>query len=267
MFRRQVYGSDVDPETVEDAMRIVYSQSKKVRVVSKIRSTAHLTSSPQLLQEYGLDFRFLFEELLVEKPKIKDTVTSSAPFTFRRNQISKPAEPLRTPVLPSSIRRSLAPRPASPPSILPASTYAASASVTSNSDTPLAPSIPSDFHSSLARSRSSPLTTSTYAAASAQLPTSLSTRSRTPTSTAPASAPLSVPPLPVPLVSPAPRRAKSPTASALPQRQASAPTYRERPPRPLKASPAPPPRSMNRPGSATSRRPPPVAVPQREGMI
>lgn len=30
MFRKQVYISDVDPKTVEEALRITYSQSKKV---------------------------------------------------------------------------------------------------------------------------------------------------------------------------------------------------------------------------------------------
>jgi hypothetical protein len=33
------------------------------------------------------------------------------------------------------------------------------------------------------------------------------------------------------------------------------------------ASPAPPPRSTNRPGSTVGSRPPPVAIPPREGMI
>lgn len=31
MFRKQVYTSDVDPKTVEDALAITYAQSKKVR--------------------------------------------------------------------------------------------------------------------------------------------------------------------------------------------------------------------------------------------
>jgi len=31
MFRKQVYTSDVDPKTVEDALTITYTQSKKVR--------------------------------------------------------------------------------------------------------------------------------------------------------------------------------------------------------------------------------------------
>jgi len=31
MFRKQVYTSDVDPKTVEDALAITYTQSKKVR--------------------------------------------------------------------------------------------------------------------------------------------------------------------------------------------------------------------------------------------
>jgi len=51
MFRKQVYTSDVDPKTVEGALAITYAQSKK------------------LLEEFGLDFRFLLQELLAEKPK------------------------------------------------------------------------------------------------------------------------------------------------------------------------------------------------------
>lgn len=50
-FRMQVYTPDVDPKVVEDALKITYMQSRK------------------LLQEYGLDFRFMLDELLVENPK------------------------------------------------------------------------------------------------------------------------------------------------------------------------------------------------------
>ena len=37
MFRKQVYSSDVEPSTVEEALRITYNQSKKVSHVSTIR--------------------------------------------------------------------------------------------------------------------------------------------------------------------------------------------------------------------------------------
>ncbi|KAH7916378.1 hypothetical protein BJ138DRAFT_995706 [Hygrophoropsis aurantiaca] len=64
MFRKQVYVSDVEQQSVEEAVRITHSQSRK------------------LLQEFGLDFRFLLDELLVENPKEK---TSSAPFHFTQH--------------------------------------------------------------------------------------------------------------------------------------------------------------------------------------
>ncbi|RDB16262.1 Exocyst complex component EXO84 [Hypsizygus marmoreus] len=52
-IRKQVFTSDVKPEVVEGALKITYTQSEK------------------LLQEYGLDFRFLLDELLVSRPKEK----------------------------------------------------------------------------------------------------------------------------------------------------------------------------------------------------
>ena len=51
MFRKQVYSSDIDPRTIDEAIQITHLQSKK------------------LLEEYGIDFRFLLDNLLVEKPK------------------------------------------------------------------------------------------------------------------------------------------------------------------------------------------------------
>ncbi|EEB92309.1 hypothetical protein MPER_09206 [Moniliophthora perniciosa FA553] len=51
IFRNQVYTGDVETKVIEEAMRITYSLSKK------------------LLEEYGLDFRFLLDEQLIEKPK------------------------------------------------------------------------------------------------------------------------------------------------------------------------------------------------------
>ncbi|KAJ7610832.1 Cullin repeat-like-containing domain protein [Roridomyces roridus] len=51
LFRRQVYSADVDTKVVDEAMKITYAHSKK------------------LLQEYGLDFRFLFSDVLSENPK------------------------------------------------------------------------------------------------------------------------------------------------------------------------------------------------------
>ncbi|KAF9245627.1 hypothetical protein BU15DRAFT_85358 [Melanogaster broomeanus] len=59
MFRKQVYSSDVDQRTIDEALRITHSQSRK------------------LLQEFGLDFRYLLDDLLIENPKAP--LTSAAP--------------------------------------------------------------------------------------------------------------------------------------------------------------------------------------------
>ncbi|KAL1739371.1 Cullin repeat-like-containing domain protein [Schizophyllum fasciatum] len=60
MFRKQVYSPDVERKVVDECMTITYSQSRK------------------LLQEYGLDFRFLFNDLLLEHPR-EQRRRSSAP--------------------------------------------------------------------------------------------------------------------------------------------------------------------------------------------
>ncbi|KIL00797.1 hypothetical protein PAXRUDRAFT_821249 [Paxillus rubicundulus Ve08.2h10] len=69
MFRKQVYSSDVDQQTVDEALRITYSQSRK------------------LLQEFGLDFRYLLDDLLVENPKSSLT---PAPFNIPTQPIISP---------------------------------------------------------------------------------------------------------------------------------------------------------------------------------
>ncbi|OBZ68581.1 Exocyst complex component EXO84 [Grifola frondosa] len=73
MFRKQVYSSDVDPKTIDEAIQITQIQSKK------------------LLEEYGIDFRFLLETLLVEKPK-----DNARPRPFRAHSQKEP-EPTHTP--------------------------------------------------------------------------------------------------------------------------------------------------------------------------
>jgi hypothetical protein len=91
--------------------------------------------------------------------------------------------------------------------------------------------------------------------------------------------PTSAPIPDLPLSSPVARRPRSPPLSANPFRAGAIGggvkerVDRDRPPRSARGSPVPhnpgplPPRSINRPGSATGHRLPPVAVPQREGMI
>ncbi|KIM88914.1 hypothetical protein PILCRDRAFT_3077 [Piloderma croceum F 1598] len=192
MFRKQVYSSDVESKTVEEALQITYNQSKK------------------LLQEYGLDFRFLLDELLVENPKD----STPQPFTFNAEPIARRQDVMPTP-------RLLTPTPATRPP---------------------APAM-----------RSTPPT-----------PTSSSMRSRTPQPS------LAAAPSPPPLVSPQPRRVRSPPPESPKPSRATAQTPTNdlvRSPKSRISSPAPPPRSSNRPGSSPAQRPPPVAIPRREGMI
>ncbi|KAJ7754970.1 nuclear mRNA splicing protein [Mycena maculata] len=226
LFRRQVYSSDVDPKVVDEAMKITYAQSKK------------------LLQEYGLDFRFLFSDVLSENPK--DCIKTTPTFTLRGHQVAKP------------------------PRHAPASLNLSASSIGSAANSPQLPTA--------ALSTASAYSTNTTPAASAY-PNSTRDARDTPPLTAsrsgfrggpPASAPLTiVPDLPMPTQ----RRTRSPPPSAgTMSTMSSGPRTpglmggRERPPRAVRGNPPPPPRSTNRPGSTLSR-PPPVAVPQREGMI
>ncbi|KAJ7109864.1 hypothetical protein C8R44DRAFT_634295 [Mycena epipterygia] len=226
LFRRQVYSSDVEPKVVDDAMKITYSQSKK------------------LLQEYGLDFRFLFSDVLSEHPK--DFVKTPSTFTLRGHQVAKPPRHA-----PASLNLTTSTFTSAP------SAAFTTASAYSSNTTPAASAFPNSTRDTT--TREPPLTASRSAFRTAP----------------PATAPLTIVPNLPPLASPTPRRTRSPPPSAgLPS--AGLPTVsprtpglmgaRERPPRAIRGSPAPPPRSTNRPGS-TLNRPPPVAVPQREGMI
>lgn len=183
MFRKQVYSSDVDQRTIDDALKITYSQSRK------------------LLQEYGLDFRFLLDELLVQEPKAKLQPPPAArpqPRALESNRISRNNP---TP----SRQRSPAPILATP---------------TPPFQAPPVPPIPA-------------------------IPPTPSTPSRHSHNTTPMA------------VSPTPVRAQSYGVSI----------ESPRPPRSVRSSPAPPPRSRDRPGSSAGQRPPPVTVPRREGYF
>ncbi|KAI0370103.1 hypothetical protein BV20DRAFT_1044076 [Pilatotrama ljubarskyi] len=203
MFRKQVYSSDVDPATIDEAIQITHLQSKK------------------LLEEYGIDFRFLLDNLLVEKPK-----ESSRPPHFRTHTERAP-DPIHTPA--STPVRSRSPAPAS-------------SSAPSRSRTPI-PAVP-------------PLPPSANPPPSA-VP---SLAVPTPVSASPGRSPPS-------------SRTRSPMP--IPPRTASAASFRSQTPtnegngfmRPPRGSPAPPPRSRDRPGSAASGRPPPVELPKRQGMF
>lgn len=285
-FRKQVYSKDVDPKVVEDAIQITHTQSKK------------------LLQEYGLDFRYLLDELLVQHPK--EAVKATAAFSLDGHRTSKPAiqssppisEPVEQP--PPSLQLPPAPTPPTlldPPirrrrSPVPSSHSSSTSSLphfigTGESLHP--PGTPNTLISNLGlRNASSPSSYSNGAplnntARPAVYPGGLVNRSRTPSVTQqwqggppPTSAP--IPDLP--LTSPVARRPRSPPLSANPFRAGTVGgggvkerVDRDRPPRSARGSPVPynqgslPPRSINRPGSATGHRLPPVAVPQREGMI
>ncbi|KIO06982.1 hypothetical protein M404DRAFT_998422 [Pisolithus tinctorius Marx 270] len=82
LFRKQVYNSDADQQTVDEALKVAHTQSRK------------------LLQEFGLDFRYLLDDLLVETPK---TPLSLAPPTLPAHIVIPPSVPrTRTSQLSSS---------------------------------------------------------------------------------------------------------------------------------------------------------------------
>ncbi|KAF8633569.1 hypothetical protein AX15_001366 [Amanita polypyramis BW_CC] len=70
IFRKQVFTPDVDPGVVREAVKITHAQGRK------------------LLQEYGLDFTHIFNELLVENPK--EPLKLESTFSFNsHNPLSK----------------------------------------------------------------------------------------------------------------------------------------------------------------------------------
>lgn len=97
IFRKQVFSSDADQQTINEALKIAHSQSRK------------------LLQEFGLDFRYLLDDLLVENPKRS---LSPAPPTL-------PAHI----VIPPSTSRTRTPQPTSSASTTPPPSHSAPARV------------------------------------------------------------------------------------------------------------------------------------------
>ncbi|KAJ7204356.1 nuclear mRNA splicing protein [Mycena pura] len=225
LFRRQVYSTDGDPKVVEEALKITYAQSKK------------------LLQEYGLDFRFLFSDVLSEHPKENAKVPPN--FTLRGHQVAKP--PRRTP---ASLNLASTEKSAVPSSLRTPATAAISSASAYSVNTAAASALPNSTRDA---DRDAPPLTASRSAFRAPPPSA---------------APLTIQPN-LPLPSPTPRRNRSPPPSAGLPNPPRTPLIgaRERPPRAVRATPSapPPPRSTNRPGSTLSR--PPVAVPQHEGMI
>ncbi|KAK0500855.1 exo84 subunit/exocyst complex component [Armillaria luteobubalina] len=259
VFRRQVFSSDVDPKVIEEALKITYSQSKK------------------LLEDYGLDFRFLLEELLAENVQGSETNTKPAKLNLQDIRIhapklSKSSSKLSPPLTSSVSRRSPTPSVGSARTQSSSST-SSSATTTAAAATPTAlTSAPPSGYSSASFYTPTPATGMFPPSQTQMPPMPALPPTRTPvSSTIPAyrsdTPPLSAPVLPMPLASPLPRRTRSPPPSASPLRSGMSSSMRDRPPRSARASPAPPPRSTNRPGSSAGHRPPPVAVPPREGMI
>jgi hypothetical protein len=66
MFKKQVFSSDVDQPTIDEALKITHSQSRKV---CGFIHALHPLIAIQLLQEFGLDFRYLLDDLLAQHPK------------------------------------------------------------------------------------------------------------------------------------------------------------------------------------------------------
>ncbi|KAI0095053.1 hypothetical protein BDY19DRAFT_881048 [Irpex rosettiformis] len=88
MFRKQVYSLDVDPEVIDSAVKVTKLQSRK------------------LLEEYGLDFRFLLDQVLVEKLEVS---SSPKPPAYKPHaQTQGYHDPIRTP---ASTPRSHSPAP------------------------------------------------------------------------------------------------------------------------------------------------------------
>lgn len=209
MFRKQVFGPDVDTHIVDDAIKVTHTQSRKVRRCHLCFCSSSIpTGVSQLLEEYGLDFRFLLEDLLVEKPP-----DSARRPTFKPHPQVHP-DPIRTPA-------------STPRSRSPAPNIAVPVPTRLRSPPPNVPPLPSSLFSPTS-------------AASGQLsPAPSSPRIRSP----------------IP-------RASSSASNGRPTTPTSA-----RPGREMRGSPAPPPpRSRDRPGSSAGR-PPPVAIPRRDGMF
>ncbi|PBL00232.1 hypothetical protein ARMGADRAFT_916969 [Armillaria gallica] len=260
VFRRQVFSSDVDPKVVEEALKITYSQSKK------------------LLEDYGLDFRFLLEELLTEN--VQESETNARPaklnlqdIRIQAPKLSKSSSKLSAPLTSSVSRRSPTPSAGSVRTQSSSSTSSGATTTAAAAATPTAlSSAPPSGYSSASFYTPTPATGMFPPSQTQMPPMPALPNIRTPlSSTIPTygsnTPPLSAPVLPVPLASPLPRRTRSPPPSASPLRSGTSSGMRDRPPRSARASPAPPPRSTNRPGSSAGHRPPPVAVPPREGMI
>ncbi|KAI0275476.1 hypothetical protein BC834DRAFT_51840 [Gloeopeniophorella convolvens] len=228
MFRVQVFSTDVDRSVVDEALSITHNQSRK------------------LLQEFGLDFRFILDALLVPHPSeaVHSPITIIAPTPLVSRPTTKGPDvsgrSTRSTPAPDSVSSS-GPAPEMP------SRSGRSTSVPPPAPTQTPPQ-PPDM----------PLR-ATRAPIPAPVPRTISPAPLAPRSRSPLPPSASTPSRPTTPLTPS--RLYAAPASPAPARVAT-------PSRSARASPAPPPRSRDRPGSSAGReRPPPVTVPRREGYF
>lgn len=287
MFRIQVFSTDVDEGVVEEALNITHNQSRK------------------LLQEFGLDFRFILDALLVPIPPDSGNVSPAAPTLAPAPKASLQASS-KTPVLPPRPTRSSVAQIAEPASESAHSSPAAPDLPTRwSTATPTpAPTMPSAADSPVRAARNTPVpppvpSTSqrSYSPSIQQLssPSPVLTpqgrRTRSPFPPPSSSSPSTSTSASMPSRPSTPSRGTSASSSPAtsttvpPQQQATlvSPTPVRPgvlPPAPSLGrgaggtlplsmrgpNPAPPPRSRER-SERERERPPPVSVPRREGYF
>ncbi|TRM61603.1 hypothetical protein BD626DRAFT_558599 [Schizophyllum amplum] len=216
MFRKQVYSPDVERKVIDECMTITYSQSRK------------------LLQEYGLDFRFLFDDLLLEHPR-GGNEKAAAPAHFASN---------------FHARRTKATEPSDTPSSTPMARSPATSAIQLPDDVPDVPALAPPPPTS--RSRSGSVAAPRPIPATAGLNLSSSNAPSPPVSSASRRTPVSA------AGSVASYRPTTPGSS----RSGGVPGTPPRERRGIRTPAPPPPRSTNRPGSSAHR-----AVAQHDGMI
>ncbi|KAI9510787.1 hypothetical protein F5148DRAFT_509929 [Russula earlei] len=281
MFRIQVFSTDVDKAVVDEALSITHTQSRK------------------LLQEFGLDFRFILDALLVPNPpeyvpppvpildpaprtSIPASKALTSPSSTTSITTASPAEPASelshaqppdaaSDLPPRSGRSTPTPTLPTPPTegstrtlrITPSSPIPSVAVLVQRNDSPSA-QLSSPTATSLGRRTRSPHPPpSAFTPNRPMTPSAITPSRGTVTSTAVGSlAPPSATAQSGP-ASPTPVRVGIPSPALTP--------YGGTLPLSVRGSnPAPPPRSRERPGSAAGRereRPPPVSVPRREGYF
>jgi hypothetical protein len=105
MFKKQVHGSDVAPQTVQDCLDITRLQSRKVSLTPYLATHFHRLYCSQLLKDNSLDFSHLLDKLLAPP-----AARASPPSFSRRDPVSSPQ--VVSEALPSSISDALhSPRP------------------------------------------------------------------------------------------------------------------------------------------------------------